>query len=204
MSQSPGAPTDAPKDARSAPAPRKASGLLRNSLITSFFTLISKFSGGARDLVLAAYLGASGNPMADAYNTAQAFPNLFRRIFAEGAFAAAFVPSYSAALERDGQKAADKLAHDAMATLAFMTLALTLVMELVMPWAMLLIKPGFAADPEKFKMTVLFTQITMPYLPCMAIVAHLSGVLNARGRFVVSSAVQMLLNLVTLAFILPQ
>ena len=198
--------SDTPAPDTSAPAAplRKSSGLLRNSLITSGFTLISKFSGGARDLVLAAYLGASGNPMADAYNTAQAFPNLFRRIFAEGAFAAAFVPSYSAALERDGQVAADKLAHDAMATLAFMTLVLTLICELTMPWLMMVLKPGFAADPEKFKMAVLFTQITMPYLPCMAIVAHLSGVLNARGRFVVSSAVQMLLNLVTLAFILPQ
>ena len=195
--------TPAPEAPAAAPV-RKSSGLLRNSLITSGFTLISKFSGGARDLVLAAYLGASGNPMADAYNTAQAFPNLFRRIFAEGAFAAAFVPSYSASLERDGQKAADKLAHDAMATLAFMTLVLTLVCELAMPWLMMVLKPGFAADPAKFKMAVLFTQITMPYLPCMAIVAHLSGVLNARGRFVVSSAVQMLLNLVTLAFILPQ
>jgi putative peptidoglycan lipid II flippase len=105
---------------------KKSSGLLRNSLINSSFTLISRFAGFARDLVLAAYLGASGNIMADAYNTAQAFPNLFRRIFAEGAFSAAFVPSYSAALERDGKEAADKMAHDAMATLTFITVAFCL------------------------------------------------------------------------------
>ena len=80
---------------------KKSSGLLRNSLINSSFTLISRFAGFARDLVLAAYLGASGNIMADAYATAQNFPNLFRRIFAEGAFSSAFVPSYSAAIERE-------------------------------------------------------------------------------------------------------
>jgi putative peptidoglycan lipid II flippase len=197
VSQTPGAPTDAP-----ATSARK-SGLLRNSLINSAFTLISRFAGFARDLVLTGYLGASGNYLADAYATAQQFPNLFRRIFAEGAFSTAFVPSYSAALERDGKEAADKMAHDAMATLVFLTVALTLVCELTMPWLMFVLKHGFYANPEKFKWTVIFTQITMPYLPCMAIVAHLAGVLNARNRFVLSAAVPILLNAVTLLCILP-
>ncbi len=148
-------------------------------------------------------MGASGNIMADAYATAQAFPNLFRRIFAEGAFSAAFVPSYSAALERDGKEAADKMAHDAMATLVFLTVAFTLVCEFTLPWLMYIIKPGFAVDPEKMKWAVIFTQITMPYLPCMAIVAHLAGVLNARGRFVLSAGVPILLNAVTLICVVP-
>jgi putative peptidoglycan lipid II flippase len=182
----------------------RRSGLLKNSLINSSFTLISRFAGLARDLVLSAYLGASGNIMADAYYTAQAFPNLFRRIFAEGAFSAAFVPAYSAALERDGKEAADKMAHDAMATLTFMTVAFCLACQFAMPWLMYLIKPGFAADPAKFKLAVLFTQITMPYLPCMAIVAHLSGLLNARGRFLISAGVPILLNAITLITVIPQ
>ena len=197
MSQSSGAPTDA-----TAASPRK-SGLLKNSLINSAFTLISRFAGFARDLVIAAYLGAEGNIMADAYATAQNFPNLFRRIFAEGAFSTAFVPSYSAALERDGKEAADKMAHDAMATLVFLTVAFTLVCEFTMPWLMYVLKPGFAVDPEKMKWTVIFTQITMPYLPCMAIVAHLAGVLNARNRFVLSAGVPILLNAVTLVCVIP-
>ena len=197
MSQSSGAPTDAP-----AASPRK-SGLLKNSLINSAFTLISRFAGFARDLVLTGYLGASGNYLADAYATAQQFPNLFRRIFAEGAFSTAFVPSYSAALERDGKEKADKMAHDAMATLVFITVVLTLVCELTMPWLMFVLKHGFVSNPEKFKWTVIFTQITMPYLPCMAIVAHLAGVLNARNRFVLSAGVPILLNAVTLLCILP-
>ena len=197
MSQSPGAPTDATA------APPRKSGLLRNSLINSAFTLISRFAGFARDLVIAAYLGAEGNIMADAYATAQNFPNLFRRIFAEGAFSTAFVPSYSAALERDGKEKADKMAHDAMATLVFLTVAFTLVCEFTMPWLMYVLKPGFAVDQEKMKWTVIFTQITMPYLPCMAIVAHLAGVLNARNRFVLSAGVPILLNAVTLVCVIP-
>ena len=197
MSQTPGAPTDAPA------AAQRKSGLLRNSLINSAFTLISRFAGFARDLVLTGYLGASGNYLADAYATAQQFPNLFRRIFAEGAFSTAFVPSYSAALERDGKEAADKMAHDAMATLVFITVVLTLVCELTMPWLMFVLKHGFVSNPDKFKWTVIFTQITMPYLPCMAIVAHLAGVLNARNRFVLSAGVPILLNAVTLLCILP-
>ena len=74
-------------------APAKRPGILRSSLIYSGLTLISRFMGLARDLVITARLGASLTPAADAYNTMLAFPNLFRRIFAEGAFAAAFVPS---------------------------------------------------------------------------------------------------------------
>ncbi len=182
----------------------KSSGLVKNSLINAAFTLLSRFAGLARDLVLAAYLGASHNVLADAYYTAQQFPNLFRRIFAEGAFSSAFVPSYSAALERDGREKADKMAHDAMATLVFMTVVLTLVCEFAMPWIMFVFKHGFVSDPEKFKWAVILTQITMPYLPCMAIVAHLAGVLNARGKFLISAGVPILLNAVTLIMVVPQ
>jgi putative peptidoglycan lipid II flippase len=101
--------------------PKKSSGLIKNSLINSGFTLISRFLGMARDLVITAVLGASGNIAADAYNTALSFPNVFRRVFAEGAFTAAFVPSYSAVLEQEGPEAADRLARDALATLCCST-----------------------------------------------------------------------------------
>ncbi|MDV6331507.1 murein biosynthesis integral membrane protein MurJ [Asticcacaulis sp. 201] len=191
-------------DAPAKPAPAKSSGLVRNSLINSFFTLISRFMGLARDLVITAVLGASGNIAADAYYTALSFPNLFRRIFAEGAFTAAFVPSYSAVLVQEGEAAADKLARDAMATLAFATLVLTLIAQLTMPWLMHVINPGYFSDPVKFKLAITLTQITMPYLPCMALVALMSGVLNARGRFIVSAAVPTVLNAVMLIAVWPQ
>jgi putative peptidoglycan lipid II flippase len=190
--------TTAPK-----PAAAKPASLIRSSMIFSFFTLISRLFGFARTLAIGYFMGASATFAADAFNTAQAFPNLFRRIFAEGAFAAAFVPAYSRSLETDGEVVADELAADAMAVLAAATLAITVIAELTMPWLMYVIRPGFAATPEKFRLAVLLTQITMPYLPCMAIYAHLSGVLNARNRFVLSAAAPILLNLWTLATVLP-
>jgi putative peptidoglycan lipid II flippase len=179
-------------------------GLIRSSMIYSGLTLISRFMGLARDLVISARLGASGTIEADAYNTAFAFPNLFRRIFAEGAFASAFVPAYSKSLERDGEEVADILAADAMATLAAATIVLTVALQLAMPWLMYAINPGYADDPAKFKLAIILTQISLPYLPCMAIAAHLSGVLNARGRFIVSGVHPTLLNAVMLLAVVPQ
>ncbi|MGZ6017832.1 MAG: murein biosynthesis integral membrane protein MurJ [Phenylobacterium sp.] len=181
----------------------KSSGLIRSSLIYSSFTMVSRFTGFLRDLAIGYTMGASATFVADAFNTALAFPNLFRRIFAEGAFAAAFVPAYSRSLETDGEEVADVLAADAMATLAAASIFVTVVAELAMPWLMYLIAPGFAANPEKFRLAIVLTQITMPYLPCMAIYAHLSGVLNARNRFILSGAAPVLLNLWTLLAVLP-
>ncbi len=187
-----------------AAAPRPGSSLIRSSMVNSSLTLVSRFLGFLRDLVIQYRMGASAGPAADAFYTALAFPNLFRRIFGEGAFAAAFQPAYVRALHQDGPAAADKLAEDAMAGLAAMTIALTVVFQLAMPWLMYAINPGYAHDPAKFKLAVILTQITMPYLPCMAIYAHLSGVLNSHGRFVVSGAAPALLTVVMLVFILPQ
>ena len=183
---------------------KKGGGLIRSSMIFAGLTLVSRFMGLARDLVITSRFGASQTIEADAYNTAFSFPNLFRRIFAEGAFASAFVPAYSKSLERDGEEIADVLAADAMATLAAATLVITIIAQLTMPWLMYVINPGYAHDPEKFKLAILLTQISMPYLPCMAIAAHLSGVLNARGRFIVSGLHPTLLNGVMLLAVIPQ
>jgi putative peptidoglycan lipid II flippase len=193
-----------PAIARAETAKPARPSMIRSSMIYSALTLVSRFMGFFRDLAISYRLGASATFAADAYNAAFAFPNLFRRIFAEGAFASAFIPAYAKSLEQDGEEVADILAADAMATLAAATIALTLAAELTMPWLMYLMNPGYAADPAKFKLTILLTQITMPYLPCMAIYAHLSGVLQARGRFILSAGAPILLNLVTLAAILPQ
>ena len=187
----------------SAGAARKGGGMMRNSAVFSGLTLVSRLAGFARDVVISAALGASAGPAADAYNTALNFPNLFRRIFAEGAFAAAFVPAYSRTLETEGEAVADKVATDALAAVAFATVGLTVLAQLTMPWLMTVINIGFLDDPARFKLAVILTQITMPYLPCMAIAALLSGVLNARGRFIVSGAYPILLNLIMLAAVIP-
>lgn len=185
------------------PKMHKAGGLIRSSMIFSGLTLVSRIMGLARDLLITARLGASATAAADAYNTALAFPNLFRRIFAEGAFAAAFVPSYSRTLTAEGEAVADRLASDALATLAVATLILTVIAQLAMPWLMYVINPGYVDDPAKFKLAIVLTQISMPYLPCMAITALLSGVLNARGRFIISAATPTLLNGAILIAVLP-
>jgi putative peptidoglycan lipid II flippase len=170
-------------------------------MVYSGVTMLSRPLGFLRDLAVTYTMGASTTFAADAYNTAFAFPNLFRRIFAEGAFAAAFVPAYARALERDGEEKADVLAADAMAFLAAITLVLATVCALAMPWLMLVIAPGF--PPPKYKLAVALTQITIWYLPAMAIYAHLSGVLNARNRFILSAGAPVLLNVWTLLFVLP-
>ena len=190
--------------ATAAAAAPRSGGLMRSSAIFAGLTLVSRIMGFVRDLAITYTMGASASVAADAYNTALSFPNLFRRIFAEGAFAAAFVPAYAKKLKAEGEEPADELAADAMASLAAATIVLTLVAQLLMPWLMYLIAPGFAADPAKFKLAVVLTQITMPYLPCMAIYAHLSGVLQARGRFIVSAFAPTLLNVGMLIAVLPQ
>jgi putative peptidoglycan lipid II flippase len=177
--------------------------MIRSSMIYSSLTMVSRLMGFARDLVISYYMGASATFVADAYTTAVAFPNLFRRIFAEGAFAAAFVPAYSRSLEKDGEEVADVLAADAMAALLAMTVGLTIIAELAMPWIVAGYSPGFAATPGKTQLTITLTMITMPYLPCMAIYAHLAGVLNARNRFILSAAAPILLNIWTLVAVLP-
>jgi putative peptidoglycan lipid II flippase len=192
-------------ESAAAPATKapKGQSLIRSSMTYSAFTLLSRLVGFARDLAVTATMGASTTIAADAFQTALAFPNLFRRIFAEGAFAAAFVPSYARSLEQDGEAIADELAADAMAVLATATVAITIVAELTMPWLMYVIAPGFAAIPGKFHLAIVLTMLTMPYLPCMAIYAHLSGVLNARNRFILSAAAPALLNFWTLVTVLP-
>src|SRR5688572_33350987 len=108
-------------------------------MVFSGLTLVSRFMGFLRDLAVSYRMGASETAAADAYTTALAFPNLFRRIFAEGAFAAAFVPAYSRALETEGEAHADRLASDAMATLAAATVLITIAAQLAMPWLMYVI-----------------------------------------------------------------
>ena len=112
-----------------AAAPPRRS-MIRSSMIFSGLTLVSRFMGAARDLVISAKLGASLTPAADAYATALAFPNLFRRIFAEGAFSSAFLPSYARALARDGEADADRMASDALATIAAATIVVTITAQL--------------------------------------------------------------------------
>lgn len=167
--------------------------LTRNTLVQASLTLTSRVFGFMRDVLLASRVGAG--PIGDAWATALMFPNLFRRIFAEGAFAQAFVPSYSRTLEENGPDAARLVAQDALRVLFAATALLALMAQLAMPWLLLVIHGGQADDKENFALAILLTQITMPYLTCMSLAALLSGVLNSLGRFILSAGAPILLNI---------
>lgn len=163
-------------------------------------TMISRVLGFARDILAAAVLGTG--PVADAFFVAFRFPNLFRRLFGEGAFNSAFVPLFAHKLEGDGHEPARAFASEAMSGLVFVLALLSALCMIAMPWLMYLIAPGFADTPAKYDLAVLLTQITFPYLLCMSLVALLSGVLNTLGRFVESSAVSIVLNVTLTAAML--
>ncbi len=162
-------------------------------------TLVSRVLGFVRDILFAWAFGAGW--VADAFNVAFRFPNLFRRLFGEGAFNSAFIPLFAKELEENGKEAARSFAEEAMSGLFAVLVVLTIVAILAMPWLMYLLAPGFSATPEKFDLAVLLTQITFPYLLCMSMVALFSGVLNTFGKFVESSSVSIVLNLTLAAAI---
>ncbi len=163
-------------------------------------TMASRVLGFARDILMAAALGTG--PVADAFFVAFRFPNLFRRLFGEGAFNAAFVPLFAKRLEGDGEAAAARFASDAMAGLALVLIVLSAAFMVAMPWAMVVLAPGFVADPEKYDLAVDLTQIAFPYLFCMSIVALLSGVLNSLHRYWAAAAAPILLNIVLITALL--
>jgi putative peptidoglycan lipid II flippase len=158
-------------------------------------TIWSRVLGFIRDVLIAAVLGAG--PVADAFFVAFRVPNLFRRLFAEGAFDAAFIPLFAKRFHGDGGEAAARsFAERALAGLTLALVVFTLVGELIMPWLMLLLAPGFAADPPKLELAILLARIALPFLLCMSLVALYSGVLNALGRFAVAAFAPSLLNVV--------
>ncbi|MGQ9366056.1 murein biosynthesis integral membrane protein MurJ [Azospirillum sp. A39] len=167
--------------------------MLRNILSVGGLTLVSRALGFVRDILTAALLGAG--PVADAFFVAFRLPNHFRALFAEGAFASAFVPLFSEKLVQEGEAAARRFAEEAMALLLAVQAVLLVAFLAVMPWFMLVFAPGFADDPAKFDLAVLFTRITFPYLLFMSLESLLGGVLNSIGRFGAAAAAPILLNL---------
>jgi len=168
--------------------------LLRSAMTVGGMTLLSRILGFARDVLLAALLGAG--MVAEAFVVAFRLPNLFRRFFGEGAFNAAFVPLFAKRLEGEGQAAARRFAEEAFAGLLFILLLLTLVAEVFAPAFVYVLAPGFAGNAQKFELAVLLTRITFPYLLCMSLVALLSGVLNSLHRFALAAFAPVLLNIV--------
>jgi putative peptidoglycan lipid II flippase len=157
------------------------------------FTLVSRLSGFFRDIMLAAILGAG--PAADAFFVALRLPNHFRAIFAEGAFNAAFVPSYARIREKEGAGPAALFA-DRIFTLLLLSQIVLLAVALVFtPGVIEVLAPGFKNDPIRFPLAVQLTRITFPYLLLITLVTLYSGILNALQRFAAAAAAPILLNL---------
>ncbi len=171
--------------------------LLRAITTVGGFTMVSRVLGFGRDMLLAALLGAG--PAADAFVVAFKLPNLFRRLFAEGAFSAAFVPMFARKLAGEGKEAARAFAEQAQAALLLALVVVVLLAEIFMPWALAAIAPGFAADPAKYALAVELTRITFPYLLFVSLVSLVGGVLNGLERFAATSATPVVLNIVMIA-----
>jgi putative peptidoglycan lipid II flippase len=170
--------------------------MLRGILTVGGWTMASRILGFARDMLIAALAGAG--PVADAFFVALRLPNLFRRLFGEGAFNAAFVPAFSGMLAAEGPQAARRFADEAFAVMAFWLGAITLLGELFMPQLMYVLAPGFAASPGKFGLAVALSRITFPYLILICLAALVSGVLNGMERFTAASASYVLFNVVSI------
>lgn len=174
--------------------------MLRGILTVGSWTMASRVLGFARDMLIAAILGTG--PIADAFLVALKLPNLFRRLFGEGAFNAAFVPAFSGLLAAEGRPAAHRFAEETFAVMAFWLGVLTIAGEVFMPQMMTVLAPGFAGDPAKFALTVTLSRITFPYLLLICLAALVSGVLNGLDRFTAASASYVLFNVVSIACML--
>lgn len=178
--------------------------LIKSTAIIGTLTLMSRVLGLVRDTLTAGFLGAG--PINDALVTAYKIPNTFRRIFAEGAFNAAFVPLYARRIEEDGEERADEFASEAFGALLVLVSVIVIAFEITMPWTLNLFGAGLGrhADPSapfpmnlsSYDLAVLGAQITMPYLLLISLTSMFSGILNTRHRFAAAAFAPVLLNIV--------
>ena len=166
--------------------------LLHSASIFSFFTLVSRLLGYLRDILIATFLGAT--IYADAFFVAFRLPNTFRRLFAEGVFNAAFIPSYTNAKlinKNEGKKFAD----DVLNLLIIILLGIIFLVEIFTPTIVYLIAPGFIEDVDKFNLAVELTKITFPFLFFVSLSSFFSGILNTNNKFAAAAAAPIILNI---------
>ena len=166
--------------------------MFRNILSVGGLTLLSRLAGFVRDVVMAAVLGAG--PVADAFFVAFRLPNHFRAIFAEGAFNAAFVPTYARLREQQGVAGARNFADEILTAMMLVHAVLLALALGFTPQFVGLLAPGLTEDPERYDLAVTLTRITFPYLALISVATLASGALNASGRFAVPAAAPILLN----------
>ncbi len=168
--------------------------LFKAASTVSLLTLVSRISGLVRELLIAAMFGASA--LTDAFNVAFRIPNLFRRLFAEGAFSQAFVPVLAASKEQHGEAHTRLLINRVATVLAWVLLAVSVVGVLASPLLVWLLASGLRSmdSGNAFEASVVMTRWMFPYIACMSLVALAAGVLNTWKRFAVPAATPVLLN----------
>ena len=154
--------------------------------------------GYVRDILIAVFLGAG--PLADAFFVAFRIPNTFRRLFSEGTFNAAFVPSYSSLL--DNKKKSQKFANNIFNLLIIGLFFLVLVIEIMMPLFVFLIAPGFDGDYQKMELAITLTRITFPFLMFISLASFFSAILNSHNKFAIASAAPIILNILLIGVLL--
>jgi len=172
--------------------------LIKSTSTFSFFTIISRLLGYVRDILIAVFLGAG--PLADAFFVAFRIPNTFRRLFAEGTFNAAFVPSYSSLL--NNKKESQKFANNIFNILIVGLFFLVLIIEIFMPLFVFLIAPGFEGDYEKMELAITLTRITFPFLMFISLASFFSAILNSHNKFAIASAAPIILNILLIGVLL--
>ncbi len=174
-------------------AQQRAPGLLRSSAVVGVMTMLSRVLGLARDVAIAALVGAGGN--ADAFFVAFKIPNFLRRLFAEGAFAQAFVPVLSEYRENGSNAAVKALVNRVCGALGGVLLVVTSLAVVGAPVVTTIFAPGFHDFPEKFALTTDMIRITFPYLLLISLTGFAGGILNSYGRFAVPAFTPVLLNI---------
>ena len=172
--------------------------LVKSTGTFGFYTIISRLLGYLRDILIAIFLGTS--LLADAFFVAFRIPNTFRRLFAEGTFNAAFVPSYTSELVK-GKKKSNIFANKIFNLLFLALLFLVLVAEIFMPIVVNLIAPGFVEDSEKIKIAIDLTRITFPFLMFVSLSSFFGGILNSHNKFAAASAAPIILNIVMIGIL---
>ena len=173
--------------------------LIKSTSTFSIFVLLSRVLGYVRDFFIAIYLGSG--PLADAFFVAFRIPNTFRRLFSEGTFNAAFVPSYSSELVK-GKKNANSFANTIF-NLLFLVLFFTiLIIEIFMPSFIKIIAPGFSNDTEKLNIAINLTRITFPFLFFISLASFFSAILNSHNKFAAAAAAPIILNILLIICLL--
>ena len=174
--------------------------LIKPFLTISGLTFVSKILGFFRDILIAAFVGAG--VIADVFFVAFKLPNFFRRLFAEGAFSAAFIPIFSSILKKNGRSKALQFGSEVLSLLFFILFLVIIIFEFLMPLIVYFLAPGFAQDPTKLNLLIELSRITFPYLFFISLVSLYTGVLNSFNKFAIGSASPILLNLTFIIFIL--